>query len=101
LVVALGIFSPVRIISGIPAMLVWFLGKPVRSGTDEAHLAVLSGIPVVFLVGAGLLFLLVTWTWLVRSIPKNQRLISLGSLVVGIAAGSYLYFWLIGAWLLP
>lgn len=101
LLVALGIFSSLRFISGIPVMLSWFLGKPVRGGTDEAHLAVLTGIPVVFLVFAGLLFLLVTWTWFIRSIPKNQFLISLPGLVLGIATGWFLYFWLVGPWLLP
>lgn len=101
LVVALGIFSPIRIISGVPAMLGWFLGKPLRSGTDEAHLALLTGIPVVFFVLAGLLFLLVTWTLLVRSIPGNERLVSLGSLVLGTVLGAFIYFWWLGPWLLP
>lgn len=101
LVVALGIFSPVRFLSGIPTILVWLSGKPVRAGTDEAHLAVLTGIPVVLLIVAGLLFLLLAWVWLVRSIPKRHRRISLGGLVTGLAVGAFFYFWLIGLWLLP
>jgi len=101
LAVALGIFSPVRFLSGIPTLLVWFSGKPVRTGTDEAHLAALTGIPVVLLIFAGLLFLLLTWIWLVRSIPKRQRWVSLGSLFTGLVVGIFVYFWLIGPSLLP
>lgn len=101
LVVALGIFSPVRFLSGIPTLLVWLSGKPVRAGTDEAHLAALTGIPVVLLIIAGVLFLLLAWVWLVRRIPKRQRRISLGGLVLGLAAGGILYFRLAGPWLLP
>lgn len=101
LVVALGIFCPVRFLSGIPTLLVWFSGKPVRAGTDEAHLAVLTGIPVVLLIAAGVLFLSLAWVWLIRSIPKLQRRISLGGLTLGLLAGAFLYFWWIGVWLLP
>lgn len=101
LVVALGIFSPVRFVSGGPAILGWLTGKPVRSGADEAHLATLTGVPKVLLIAAGLLFLCFAWVWLVRSIPKQRRWISLGGLVLGLAAGGILYFRLVGPWLLP
>lgn len=101
LVVALGIFSPFRFVSGIPAIVVWLSGQPVRAGTDEAHLAMLTNIPVVLLISAGLLFLLAAWVWLVRSIPRRQRLISLGGLVPGLAVGAILYFQVFGRWLLP
>lgn len=100
-VIALGIFAPFRYLAGIPTILVWFSGKSIRAGTDEAHLAALTGIPVVLLIFAGLLFLVLAWIWLVRSIPKDHRALSLGSLVSGLALGVVLYFWFIGAWLLP
>jgi len=76
-------------------------GKPVRAGTDEAHLAVLTGIPLLLLIFAGLLVLVLAWVWLVRRIPKDQRWISLGSMISGLALGIFLYFWLIGPRLLP
>jgi hypothetical protein len=97
-VIALGVFAPLRILSGIPVAL---SGQPLRSGTDEAHLAVLTGIPVVLLIFAGLLFLVLAWIWLFRSIPKDERGVSLGSLISGLALGVVLYFWGIGVWLLP
>ena len=100
-VIALGIFAPVRILSGLPTIPAALSGQPVRSGTDEAHLAALTGIPVVFLIFAGLLLLVLAWIWLFRSIPKNQRGVCLGSLVFGLALGIVLYFWGIGVWLLP
>lgn len=100
-VIALGVFAPVRFLSGLPSIPVWLSGQPVKAGTDEAHLAVITGLPVLLLIFAGLLFLALAWTWLVRSIPKDQRWSSLVSLVSGLTLGGFLYFWCIGAWLLP
>ena len=101
LVIALGIFAPFRFLAGIATLRVWLSGQSLRAGTDEAHLAALTGIPLVLLIFAGLLFLALAWIWLVRSIPKDHRAVSLGSLVVGLALGIVLYFWCIGGWLLP
>lgn len=101
LVIALGIFAPVRFLSGLPTIPVVLSGKPVRAGTDEAHLAVLTGIPVLLLIVAGLLVLVLAWIWLIRRIPKDHWWLSLGSLVSGLALGIFVYFWLIGPRLLP
>ena len=101
LVIALGIFAPLRFLSGISTIPVALSGRPVRAGTDEAHLAVLTGIPLILLVFAGLLFLVLAWIWMVRAIPKDHRWVSLGSLVSGLALGIFLYFRLVGPWLLP
>ena len=101
LVVALGIFAPLRFLSGISTIPVALSGRPVRAGTDEAHLAVLTGIPLILLIFAGLLFLVLAWIWLVRTIPKDHRWVSLGGLVSGLAIGVFLYFWGIGPRLLP
>jgi hypothetical protein len=101
LVIALGIFAPVRFLSGLPTISVVLAGKPVRSGSDEAHLAALTGIPVLVLIFAGLLGLVMAWIWLVRRIPKDHRWTSLGSMVFGLALGIFLYFWLLGPRLLP
>lgn len=100
-VVALGIFAPVRFLSGIPAIPGSLSGQPVRAGTDEAHLALLTGIPVFLLIVVGLLFLALAWISLIRSIPKDQRWVSFGSLVSGLVLGVFLYFWCIGGLLLP
>ena len=101
LVVALGIVAPMRFLSGIPTISVALAGKPVRAGTDEVHLAALTGIPVLTLIFAGLLVLALAWTWMVRSIPKEHRQVSLGGLISGLALGFFFYFWVIGPWLLP
>ena len=41
----------------------------MRAGTDEAHLAALTGIPLIVLIIAGLLFLALVWIWMVGRIP--------------------------------
>ena len=101
LVIALGVFAPVRFLSGLPTMVATLTGKPVRAGTDEAHLAALTGIPLLLLNVMGLLVMLLAWIWLVRRIPKDHRWISLGSMVCGLALGIYFYFFLVGPRLLP
>lgn len=101
LVFALGVFAPVRFLSGIPVVTAWLTGRPVRAGTDEAHLAALTGIPIIVLVFAGLVFLVLVWIWMAGRIPKDHRWISFGGLVSGLALGIILYFWAIGPRLLP
>jgi hypothetical protein len=101
LVIALGIFAPVRFLSGLPTIRGWLAGKPVRAGTDEAHLAALTGVPILLLIFAGLLFLLLVWIFLFRRFPRDHRWVSLVSLISGLALGVYLYFSVIGPWLLP
>jgi hypothetical protein len=101
LAIALGLFAPVRFLSGIPAIVATLAGKSVLPQTDEAHLAVLSGIPLLLLNFAGLLVLVLAWIWLLRRIPKDHWWVSLGSLACGLAVGIYLYFFLLGPRLLP
>lgn len=101
LVVALGIFAPVRFLSGIPVLTAWLSGRRVRAGTDEAHLAALTGIPIILLIIAGLLFVALVWIWMIRRIPQDHRWVSFGGLVSGLSLGIVLYFWVIGPWLLP
>jgi hypothetical protein len=100
-VIALGIFAPARFLSGISTIPAALSGQFTRGGTDEAHLAVLTGIPILSLIFAGLLFLVLAWIWMFRSIPKDQRWVSLGSLISGLVLGVVIYFWGIGSWLLP
>lgn len=101
LVIALGMFAPVRFLSGIPTIVTVLSGKAVRAHTDEAHLAILTGIPLLLLNVMGLLVLVLAWIWLLRRIPKNHKWISLASLGSGLALGIYFYFFLIGPRLLP
>jgi hypothetical protein len=101
LAIALGIFAPVRFLSGLPIILAALANKRIRASTDEVHLALLTGMPVRLPVIAGLLVLLAAWIWMVRRIPKDHKRISLGSLLSGLALGIYVYFWVIGPRLLP
>jgi hypothetical protein len=101
LVIALGVFAPVRFLSGLPTMIAILSGKRVSTGTDEAHLAALTGIPLLLLNFTGLLVLLLAWIWMLRKIPKDHRWISLGSLVAGLALGIFVYFSVLGPRLLP
>ena len=101
LAIALGIFAPVRFLSGLPIILAALASKPIRASTDEVHLALMTGMPVRLPVIAGLLVLAGAWIWMVRRIPKDHRRISLASLVAGLAFGIFVYFWVIGPWLLP
>ena len=101
LVIALGIFAPVRFLSGLAAIRVWLAGKTVKAGTDEAHLAALTVIPLPVLIFGGLLFLVLVWIWMVRHLPRDHRWVYLGSLFSGLALGSFLYFSVIGPRLLP
>ena len=101
LVIALGIFAPVRFLSGIPTIVAALSGQRVSAGTDEAHLAALSGIPVLLLNVTGLLVLVLAWIWLLRRIPKDHRWVSLVSLILGLAFGMFLYFGVLGPRLLP
>ena len=101
LVVALGMFAPVRFLSGIPTIVAALSGKAVRASTDEAHLAALTGIPLLLLNVAGLSVLVLAWIWMIRRVPKDHRWVSLVSLISGLALGVFLYFWLLGPRLLP
>lgn len=101
LAIALGIFAPVRFVAGVSTIPALLSGRSVRAGSDEAHLAALTGIPLIVLIFAGLVFLALAWIWLIRSIPKDHRFVSLGSLVAGLILGVVLYFSVIGRLLLP
>ena len=101
LAIALGLFAPVRFLSGLPTIVAALSGKAVRATTDEAHLAALSGIPLVLLNVLGLGVLVFAWIWLLRRVPKDHRSVSLVSLISGLALGIFLYFWVLGPRLLP
>jgi hypothetical protein len=94
-------FAPVRFLSGLPTIVAALSGRRVSAGTDEAHLAALTGIPVLLLNVTGLLVLVLAWIWLLRSIPKDHKWISLVSVVSGLALGIFLYFSVLGPRLLP
>lgn len=101
LFIALGLFAPVRFLSGLPTIVATLAGKSVTASTDEAHLAALTGKPLLLLNVTGLLVLAFAWFWLLRRIPKDHRWVRLVSLFSGLAVGIFLYFWVLGPRLLP
>lgn len=100
-VVGLGLVSPLRFVSGLPALVALVQGRALRSGTDEANLALLTGVPSVLLVLLGLLVLAGGWFWLIKTLPREQRVAKVSGLIVGIALGMVAYFKFVGPWLLP
>lgn len=101
LVIALGVFAPVRFLSGLPTVVAILSGRRPGTGTDEAHLAALTSIPLLLLSFMGLLVLVLAWIWLLRRIPKTHRWVSLASLILGLALGIFVYFSVLGPRLLP
>lgn len=69
-------------------------------GTDEAHVAALTGIPETLLVILGLASFIGSAVWLFGRVPRSERLISIVSAVVGLAAGMVAYL-IVGPQILP
>lgn len=100
-VFALGLVSPLRFVSGVPMLVALVSGRTLRPGTDEANLALLTGVPSALLIVLGLAVLCGGWFWLIRSVPREQRVAKYAGLLVGIALGMVVYFKFAGPWLLP
>ncbi|HEX8147191.1 MAG TPA: hypothetical protein VF591_08435 [Pyrinomonadaceae bacterium] len=100
-VVAIGMAAGLRFLSVIPIIVRWISGRPAASGSDEANLAILTGVPAILFAAAGMAFLIGGWFWLIRSLPGGQRNVAAGSLMVGLVVGLVAYFQLIGPRVLP
>lgn len=100
-VVGLGLVSPLRFVSGVPSLIALVSGRTLRPGTDEANLALLTGIPSTLLIVLGLAVLGGGWFRLIRSLPREHRVANIGGLLIGIALGMVVYFKFAGPWLLP
>lgn len=100
-VVAIGLASGLRFLSVIPIMVSWFSGRPAASGSDEAKLAILTGVPAILLALIGMAFLIGGWLWQMRSLPRGQRSVAAGSLIFGLAVGLVAYFQFLGPSVLP
>jgi len=102
LIIALGLFAPVKFSVGLVFIYYWLTG--VRNSTpnfDEFNVAKHAGISPLIpsLIGAAVL--LVGWFWLVRSIPGTERVRALAALIAGMVAGLALYGRFVGPLLLP
>ncbi|MGI8617464.1 MAG: hypothetical protein ACR2L6_00025 [Gemmatimonadaceae bacterium] len=102
LIIALGLFAPVKFSVGLVFIYYWLTG--VRNSTpnfDEFNVAKHAGIsPLVpSLIGAAVL--LGGWFWLVRSIPGVERARALTALILAMVASLALYAGFVGPLLLP
>jgi len=75
-------------------------GRDVVRGSDEAHLAAITGIPEALLIVLGLTALIASVFWVFARVPRRERTMSVLSTIAGVAAGMMLYF-LAGPHLLP
>lgn len=82
----------------VSAIRTWGSGN-IR-GTDEAYVAALTGIPEALLVILGLASFVGSTVWLFGRVPRSERLISIISTIVGLAAGLVAYL-IVGPQVLP
>lgn len=75
-------------------------GSGIIRGTDEAHVAALTGIPEALLVVLGLASFVGSAVWLFGRVTRSERLISIVSTIVGLAAGMVAYL-IVGPRILP
>lgn len=101
LLVAVGYVSQLRIWPGARHVFRNMVGIESSANYDELRVSILTGIPVQVLVGFALAVLVVTGIWLARSFPRERRVAAPASMVLGTAAGVFIYARYVGPWLLP
>ena len=94
-VISLGLFSPLRFIIGFVYIFFRIFGNPSGANFDEVNVARITGLPVVLLILIGASVLCGGIFWLVRSIPKGERLSAIFSSLFGGFIGFVIYFWLV------
>jgi hypothetical protein len=99
-VVSLGLFSPLQFVGGLIYLPASFFRKLERASFDELNVARLLGIPVEIFILLGA-FLLVGGTfWLLRCIPKGNRLFAVSAIIAGVIVGLGVYLTLLAPALL-
>lgn len=99
-VVSLGLFSPLQFIGGLVYLPVSFFRKLERANFDELNVAQLMGIPVEIFILLGAFLLIGGAFWLLRCIPKGNRLFAVSAIIVGVIIGLGVYFTLLAPALL-
>lgn len=102
LVVAVGLFAPLKFSVGLVFIYYWLSG--VRNSSpnfDEFTVAKQAGISPFIPIFIGVAFLVGGWLWLILSIPRGKRIIFLAASIMGAALGLALYGGIIGPRLLP
>ncbi len=102
LVVATGLFAPLKFSVGLVYIYYWLSG--VRNSSpnfDEFTVAKHAGISPFIPILIGVAILIGGWTWLIRRIPTGTRSSALAGAIVGAAVGLALYGRIIGPRMLP
>lgn len=101
LVLGIGLISPIRFLVAIPYFALALVGRQVVPGTDEAIVALTTGIPLSLLYLPGLACLGFGYWFLFRAIPSGQRLQTVIPTSLGLVLGGLLWAFLLGPLLLP
>lgn len=100
-IIALGLAATSRLVSAVLVLGVIIVAQNAHPGTDEARLAMVTGIPMALTCAASVFVLVGGWMWLIRAIPRGHRVAMLVPILVGVASGIALYMTVIGPRLLP
>jgi len=102
LIVTGGLIAPIKFSVGLIFIYYWLTG--VRNSSpnfDEFNVAKHAGISSFIPILIGVAVLVGGWVWLVRSIPKGERIPALATSIVGGAVGLALYANVLGPRSLP
>ena len=100
-VIALGLAATSRLVSAVLVLGVIIVTVNAHPGTDEARLAMVTGLPMALTCAASVFVLVGGWIWLIRAIPRGGRVAMLLPILVGVATGLVLYMTVVGPRLLP
>lgn len=102
LLVAAGLFAPLKFSVGFVFVCYWLSGARDSSPNfDEFNVAKHADISPFIPILIGALVLVGGWFWLIRGIPRNNCILDLATSIVGGAIGLTLYLTVIGPRLLP
>ena len=100
-VLGVGLVSPIRFLVAIPFYAFVLLGKSPAPNTDEAIVALSTGIPLSLLYLPGLACFLLGYWFLVTAIPRGKRVRALVPTSIGLVLGGLLWALWLGPLLLP
>lgn len=95
-IISLGITVNMRAL----ALLFIGLTQPQSCCNDENVFGKILGIPPIFFMILAVVLFFVTAFWLIKRIPKGQRIVASSSIIMGTIIGATTYM-SIGAWLFP
>lgn len=100
-VVGVGLGTPLRWLVAFPVLASKLRGERLTSNTDEGWVAMITGIPETLLFLPGLACLVLGYWFLVRAIPRGQRVRVLVATSAGLVLGGIVWAQWLGPLLLP